>query len=31
MIEREREHKYRTQDGETPGWKAFHEVQLQLL
>ena len=28
MIEGEREHKYRTQDGETPGYKAFHEIHV---
>ena len=26
MTEGEREHKYRIQNGETPGYKAFHEV-----
>ena len=28
MIEGEREHKYRFQNGETPGYKAFHEVYV---
>ena len=28
MIEEEREHKYRNQDGETPGYKAFNEVHV---
>ena len=28
MIEGEREHKYRIQDGETPSYKAFHEVHI---
>ena len=28
MIEGEREHKYRSQNGETPGYKAFHEVYV---
>jgi hypothetical protein len=28
MIEGEREHKYRAQNGETPGYKAFHEVYI---
>jgi hypothetical protein len=28
MIEEEREHKYRAQNGETPGFKAFHEVHI---
>ena len=28
MIEGEREHRYRVQDGETPGYKAFHEVYV---
>ena len=28
MIEGEREHKYRKQDGETPAYKAFHEVYI---
>jgi hypothetical protein len=27
MIQRE-EHKYRTQDGETPSYKSFHEVYI---
>ena len=26
MTEQRREHKWRTQDGVTPGYKAFHEV-----
>ena len=28
MIEGEREHKYRSQNGETPSYKAFHEVYV---
>ena len=28
MIEGEREHKYRSQNGETPSYKAFHEVNI---
>ena len=28
MIEGEREHKYRAQNGETPGYRAFHEVYI---
>lgn len=28
MIEGEREHKYRIQKGETPGYRAFHEVRI---
>jgi len=28
MIEGEREHKYRTQNGETPSYKAFHQVHV---
>ena len=28
MIEEERGHKYRAQDGETPGYKAFHEIHV---
>ena len=28
MIEGEREHKYRAQTGETPRYKAFHEVYI---
>jgi hypothetical protein len=28
MIEGEREHKYRSQNGETPSYKAFHEVYI---
>jgi hypothetical protein len=28
MIEGEREHKYRKQDGATPAYKAFHEVYI---
>ena len=28
MIEGEREHRNRVQDGETPGYKAFHEVYV---
>jgi hypothetical protein len=28
MVEEEREHKYRTQNGETPSYKAFHEVHV---
>ena len=28
MIEGEREHKYRIQNGETPSYKAYHEVQI---
>ncbi len=28
MVEQEREHKYRTQNGETPAYKAYHEAQI---
>jgi hypothetical protein len=28
MIEGEREHKYLSHNGETPGYKAFHEVYI---
>ena len=28
MVEGEREHKYRSQNGETPSYKAFHEVRI---
>ena len=28
MLEGEREHKYRTQNGETPSYKAYHEVHI---
>jgi len=31
MIEQEREHKYRKQDGETPGYKAYHEVCITKI
>ncbi len=28
MVEQGREHKWRTQDGVTPSYKAFHEVYV---
>ena len=28
MIEGEKEHKYRKQNGETPSYRAFHEVHI---
>jgi len=28
MVEGEREHKYRIQNGETPAYKAYHEVHI---
>jgi hypothetical protein len=28
MIEEQREHKYRAQNGETPAYKAYHEVRV---
>ena len=28
MIEGEREHKYRSQNGETPSYKAYHEIRI---
>ena len=28
MFREEKEHKYRKQDGETPAYKAFHEVYI---
>ena len=31
MTEQEREHKYRKQDGETPGYKAYHEVRITKI
>ena len=31
MLEQEREHKYRKQDGETPDYKAFHEVRITKI
>ena len=31
MTEGEREHKYRKQDGETPAYKAYHEVHITKI
>jgi hypothetical protein len=31
MTEREREHKYRIQDGETPAYKAYLEVHITKI
>jgi hypothetical protein len=31
MLEQEREHKYRKQDGETPDYKAYHEVRITKI
>ncbi len=28
MVEGEREHKYRSQNGETPSYKAYHEIRI---
>ena len=28
MTEQRKEHRYRTQDGETPSYKSFHEVHI---
>lgn len=28
MFEQRKEHKWRTQDGETPSYKSFHEVHI---
>lgn len=31
MLEQEKEHKYRKQDGETPAYKAYHEVHITKI
>ena len=31
MLEQEREHKYRKQEGETPAYKAYHEVRITKI
>ena len=31
MLEQEHEHKYRKQDGETPDYKAYHEVRITKI